>query len=685
MEVTKEQVFNLWDTNGRRHDVINALEIYLRLLRELHDTCPSEQWGSYPNSTLQYRFYKAAIDASPDVFQEHPKFDTFENFLGSNHQSFYNKTLAIPRDKRKKLLDEGIEKRARHYTSNLVKLGFADENRVLSYVGNDLLMGSVKRDQLEKMLPITDTNLIILRQLLKLKIFTTANPQGVRYSYSPCLMAFYILLAKGNVDTNYFKQQIQGILPYWKEQINLDEDIDNLQIFKANIDIPQPFQDSAKILQEVFCSYIHNQKSSTAVPLYYQFYSALFDYIHDPNEMNYVALRNILLGKNKHKFKKAFGKGDNIFLCGTKASPFTHEQFKEKNAGSPMLTENINLELYKNYVVSKYIDQVKEYSDTTSRMLSATGLFRFNPSIELMHKNVFQVIFSHFALRQSIFQEFTSEEYFAHESGLSADFFQSASLINILNFSPQDVRSVLTELKNIYGNDDVSEALLREKREKFESHIRDKYPKEEILNLLKLFTNRNNDNLIKQKVNEDASVPTIYEYVVGIAWYYISNEKISVYDSLRLTLNGDFEPVTFAKGGDGDIEVSYPDKTILLEVTLMNAAAQKRGEWEPVLRHAINLTARKNPLRVYTLFVADELDYNTINIWRAVAAVTLKSTQTGIKTEHVVIMPFKNEHICKFIEQGISDDQIISAIDKSFDEIKANFDDTWHSKIIESL
>ena len=173
--------------------------------------------------------------------------------------------------------------------------------------------------------------------------------------------------------------------------------------------------------------------------------------------------------------------------------------------------------------------------------------------------------------------------------------------------------------------------------------------------------------------------------MIGIAWYYISNEKISLYDSLNLTLDGDFEPVTFAKGGHGDIEVSYPDKTILLEVTLMNAAAQKRGEWEPVLRHAINLTAQKDPQRVYTLFVADELDYNTINIWRAVAAVTLKSTQTGIKTEHVIIMPFKNEHICKFIEQGISDNRIISAIDKSFDEIKANFDDTWHSKILESL
>lgn len=27
----------------------------------------------------------------------------------------------------------------------------------------------------------------------------------------------------------------------------------------------------------------------------------------------------------------------------------------------------------------------------------------------------------------------------------------------------------------------------------------------------------------------------------------------------------------------------------MLEATLMNASSQKRGEWEPVLRHSINL------------------------------------------------------------------------------------------------
>lgn len=83
--------------------------------------------------------------------------------------------------------------------------------------------------------------------------------------------------------------------------------------------------------------------------------------------------------------------------------------------------------------------------------------------------------------------------------------------------------------------------------------------------------------------------------------------------------------------------------------------------------------------------MADTLDYNTINIWRAVAAVTLKSSATGAKTEHVIIMPFTNEHICHFIESNICDDAIITAIDHSYDEIKANFDETWHEKILVTI
>ena len=143
--------------------------------------------------------------------------------------------------------------------------------------------------------------------------------------------------------------------------------------------------------------------------------------------------------------------------------------------------------------------------------------------------------------------------------------------------------------------------------------------------------------------------------------------------------------VSVAAGGAGDIVVDYDDKVVMLEVTLMNKAAQKRGEWEPVLRHSINLKAETPNKDVTTIFVADELDYNTINIWRAVSSVPLESTTTGKITDHVVIMPFTNEELCKFMEKEINDITILKAISTSYNEIDNAFDDGWRDKLISGI
>ena len=685
MKMEKGRVFNLWNTNGRRSDVVNAIELYLHILNNLYTQYPLERWIAYPHGILQYLFYKEAINVSPEVFQDHSHFDIFEQSIVDNIDSFLSKNLQLD-DGQKKNLDTNIEQRARHYTSNLVRFGFTDKDRCINPVGRNLLAGQVKRDKLEELLPITDTNLILFRQLLKIKIYTEPDESGNRVYYSPCLYALYLLLNYDSIDINYFKHQVQGISPYWKDQINLDtlQQIDIVDLIKREMQIPPAFSAQEKVDELTFCSFIKNRKSSnTAITTYYTFYSALYNYVENPNNDNYVVLRNILLGRDSTKLEKAFGFGYDILQCGTKSRPYTYETFLEKNEKSPLLTRDINRAFYINYGISKYLDTAREYSDTTIRMLSATGLFQFSkPLVELSHKELFNVVLSHFALKDAVFGVVTNDEF----EKIELDFGKDTTLTEIFNFSNDDVNRIFYDLQVLYGEStDVRSVLVNENRTKLEHHIQGKYPKNKIIELLRMFSNRQNDKAIKQYVNEDASVPTIYEFIVSIAWYYLSNKQISVYDSLNLTLNGDFEPVIHAAGGAGDIVVKYSDKVVMLEATLMNATAQKRGEWEPVLRHAINLTADSFPKKVYTLFVADQLDYNTINIWRAVAAVTLESTTTGEKTEHVIIMPFTNEHLCQFLEREVTDSRIITAIDISYDEIKANFDDTWHNKIIATL
>ena len=70
-----------------------------------------------------------------------------------------------------------------------------------------------------------------------------------------------------------------------------------------------------------------------------------------------------------------------------------------------------------------------------------------------------------------------------------------------------------------------------------------------------MFRDRNNDKQLKCVVSSDATVPTIYEYIVGIAWYYFSGKRIDLLSSYNLTLSANFEPLLHAGGGQGDIVI----------------------------------------------------------------------------------------------------------------------------------
>lgn len=699
MIVERNQIFNLMDTNGRRSDVLNALKIYLEILEELKEAYPTESWGTYPTSLSQFLFYEKALEKSKDVFKIHSNYDNFIDDLGDDYQTFIDRDgnwIENNITKFAKVLDEAIEKRARHYTSNLVKMGFTTTNRSITEAGYSYLRGSVIRDELEELLPLDNVNIALLRQLSKLKIFGSSN-NGKRQFYSPFIMALVLLLNNEIIDEHSFEVVVQGLSPYSSDEVkkairNNEISVAKLEesIRDIDITIPEELVGQHDIDFDVFKNIFKGSKKNDSISkLYYNFFSVLRDFRNNKTEETYADLIKCLDQDNIASIYKAFGYGKSVFAAGNRGSRYNLERFIEKNANHPLLiSEDFVGEFYTAFTGSKWIDGIREYSDTTIRLLSATGLFKFKNLPELSYKEILSLIFDAEQLRQNVFGEMTDEEYARYEETEDSYFGKNIPFVEIFNYSYDDISTITSKLEKLLGVSaatDVKKFLIDQKNADFIAHINDKYPKEKVMELLPMFSDRKKDNQIKKEVNDAATVPTIYEYIIGIAWYYISNKEFDLYNSLNLTLNADFEPVIHAGGGDGDIVIRYEEIIVMLEVTLMNKQAQKRGEWEPVLRHSLNLKAANEPTETITFFIADELDYNTINLWRAVASVLLESTNTHTKVDGVVIMPFTNNEVLAFLKNSVYYKDIVKAVKDSFAKVPQITDVKWHEEIMSNL
>lgn len=704
MKTKKGQIFNLMDTNGRRNDVINALQGYLMILDDIQNK-QKMRWAPMPESLAQYEFYKQAIHLSPEVFERHEWYDRLVEALRkdldfneavSNLDIDWIQKNSLTYEELIKKFDLGIEDRARHYTNNLVKLGLTDKNRIISPVGKLLLdRKRLKKDELEKMLPIDEVNVIYLRQLLKLRVF---DVEKERY-YSPFHFAVFMLLKRKRMSENDFFELIQGMNPYF-DFSNIEEYVKNYVagsiVSNIGIDIPKDVNTKEKISEQIFRRNFKNRKSTSTIAVYWNYYSLLVEYTDNPQSDTLDSLLTYY-EINKTVLNKAFGRGQNIFTQKTGERPNPDDfslQYQE------MFSSNINVYLYRQFRFSKTLDQIKEYSDTTKRIFKATGIIRFdNGIVELAYPKLCSCIFELESVKQKISGEISKEchPYYdcfeEYEDGVNSYYCKSISLIEILEYSTEYVKQIKQKVRKNFSDlslEDVSICIENDRKREFASFIEKNYPIDKVQQILSLFGNRTNDKKIKEMVSLDATIPTSYEYMVGIAWYYFSGKRIDLLDSYNLTLSANFEPLIHAGGGQGDIVIYEKNKVVMLEATLMNMNNQKRGEWEPVLRHSINLKVAeeiKNTGReVTSFFIADCFDSNTINIWKAVAAVPLQSsTNKGKFTENVIIMPISTAELSSLMTRASEYDETISRVRKLFEADKVKFDINWRDKFMKTI
>ncbi|MDR0823100.1 MAG: AlwI family type II restriction endonuclease, partial [Endomicrobium sp.] len=257
----------------------------------------------------------------------------------------------------------------------------------------------------------------------------------------------------------------------------------------------------------------------------------------------------------------------------------------------------------------------------------------------------------------------------------------------ILKNINQDLRTHYTD---IY---DLSKKIDDDRTARFQALIKHKFSDRVLIALLDLFESRKDDEQINNFVTDNADIPTIFEYILGIIWYKISENKGSILDFMKLSLDANLLPKSHAVGGGADIiymydkTKDYPQHTVLLEATLTNKTNQRRAEMEPVSRHLGEyLLAHKND-NSYCVFLTNYLDLNVISDFRGRKEYTYYSADGQSFIKGMKIIPLQVSDIKNILVNNIIYKHLYLIFDNAYHsqkEIRFWYQETISNEILKS-
>lgn len=653
-------VLNYGDTSFRRKKYLSEYRILLKLLSQHMEN--KQVWVK--NSRVQSDYYAYVID-NTDLFN------------------------------RNESTQAKMAKRGRTLTNSLVKTGLINEKREISPVGKAWLsMGLKPRDPLEKILDLSEDNLIFLRQWSKVRLYNkNGNHYFVPFIFMLNLLSHYggipkkdFLIFIHSISPNLNNQQLNNLIQKYSDVANgkmnfnefIDRYLDNQNPVNV-VDDVQKLLSSDNIDQDEFNRYFVNGKSTdSAGPIYLRFVKALINFRSKPTV---TKMKELMKQGSLDKIKKAFGFGKHPFKFSKKRE-YTLNEFINDNSDNDLINKSLG-NIFVVFRNSKRDDLVHEYGDMTYRLTNLAGVISYsNNIVSLPLRPVFEKIFTSYNISMS-----GSENYKDFDLNFGSALYQQSTFLESLKLSDAQIDSVLKSVAQTMGLENYQEIAREVEKQndiRFEKLVRDKFPKTTVLELLQQFVSRK-DDLIAKTVTDNAPIADIFEYVLGLAWYYISNKKLNIRSAYNLSLDADFLPLSHAAGYQGDLEFHYEDRTLMLEATLMDHNNQKRGELEPVIRHTVNLTIENGLRPTQTIFVASELDDNVINIFRATQFIELNHSSKRGATSGINIFALSISELIKLMQANINDRKILNTINNAMDSNPTQIKNNWRTPILESM
>lgn len=316
----------------------------------------------------------------------------------------------------------------------------------------------------------------------------------------------------------------------------------------------------------------------------------------------------------------------------------------------------------------RWKNNLKDYQDLNKRYVKLADLISFKDNkltLDLFAKVYFKLAFAGLEEKTAFKNELLSGE----------NLYKFIELKELL-VNPPEITEVLDKLKTDYGIEletraEIQDYFKDERVKKFNALIDERFTVDKLIDFLSKFEQRGaSDKKIKEAITDEATIPTLFEYVIGIAWYILSDRKVNILESLNLSLDIDLLPKSHASGGQADIVYQYkanqntPEHTLLIEATLSDSTTQRRMELEPVSRHLYNTIKESRNLADYAILVSTTIHPSILSDFRG-----RKNQETSLDGEFYVdglkILPLDTNMIKSMLHNKLNYDSIYQILDNA--------------------
>lgn len=575
------------------------------------------------------------------------------------------------------------DKDAREKTSGLVDIGLITEDRLITDAGRELLKITSRGDfETNNVFNINRDSFIYLKQLLKTSIDVSGSIVRPFIAIIKCLteleflsydeFTYFVPLIR---DDESAKQIISDINLYREGKILPEEIIYKRLMQMENYKLAQEEFIASHVDENLICLVGMNRKSRNYDKPYYKLYENLKKVFLD-GENIYESLLNSAKNINQKPgtlWRSLLFKTTNIGVVRKNGKSSIHKQCPFINCKNETELKEVffkYLHIFKAMAtLSDYFDLNRRYFNITDTLIFEDRMIKLDMIPKYYFKEIIDVLYT---------------ETFSRDNNLRAD----VPLETISEAFKLDISKVYAALSKDLGitikSPEQAKAYVNDERyRRFNTLIDKKFNDSVLIELLNCFETRD-DKRIEEIVTDEAAIPTIFEYILGIIWYKVSERQGNILDFMKLSLEANLLPKTHAAGGYADIIYEYeactfyPKHSLLLEATLADGNNQRRMEMEPVSRHLGDYRIRFNNPFDYSLFVSTYLDKNVISDFRYRKIIPYtrdEETITGMK-----IISMDTNSLKKIIENKVKYKYLYEVFDKYHEMPLETVD--WHDGMI---